>query len=215
MASVPVNTTFSPGTTITSGWLNGVNDHANSIYPINHPATNISLQPVPGLTAQTVQQAFDEIVGFSGWAPINSPAFTGTPTAPTQLDTDDSTRLATTAFVHNLVDSDKVVNQTSNTGAIITPKGTTAERDLFPASGYLRFNTQDVSWEGWNGVFWTSIGGGQMYGTAQVKSIFYNNQIISEDVTIKSNTNGGTFGPITVSDGFTVTVEDNATWSIV
>jgi len=33
-----------------------------------------------------------------GAAPIVSPAFSGTPTAPTQADTDNSTRLATTAW---------------------------------------------------------------------------------------------------------------------
>lgn len=32
-------------------------------------------------------------------APLNSPALTGTPTAPTQISSDNSTRLATTAFV--------------------------------------------------------------------------------------------------------------------
>jgi hypothetical protein len=34
-----------------------------------------------------------------------SPAFTGTPTAPTPADADDSTKLATTEFVHNLVNA--------------------------------------------------------------------------------------------------------------
>ena len=33
------------------------------------------------------------------YAPINSPAFTGTPTAPTPTSGDDSTKIATTAFV--------------------------------------------------------------------------------------------------------------------
>lgn len=39
--------------------------------------------------------------GWSALAPLNSPAFTGNPTAATQLSSDNSTRLATTAFVHN------------------------------------------------------------------------------------------------------------------
>ena len=37
----------------------------------------------------------------SGYAPINSPTFTGTPTAPTPLINDNSNKLATTAFVKN------------------------------------------------------------------------------------------------------------------
>lgn len=37
-------------------------------------------------------------------APLASPAFTGTPTAPTAADSTDNTQIATTEFVHNLVD---------------------------------------------------------------------------------------------------------------
>jgi len=38
-------------------------------------------------------------------ANINSPAFTGTPTAPTPEPTDNSTRIATTAFINNVINS--------------------------------------------------------------------------------------------------------------
>lgn len=42
--------------------------------------------------------------GYGAFAPINSPAFTGTPTAPTVTPgTDSSTKLATTAFVQSAV----------------------------------------------------------------------------------------------------------------
>lgn len=43
----------------------------------------------------------------SGLAPINSPAFVGTPVAPTPSSGDSSTRLATTAFVQTTVQSNK------------------------------------------------------------------------------------------------------------
>ena len=43
--------------------------------------------------------ALDNLVLDQGFAPINSPPFTGTPTAPTQATADSSTKLATTAFV--------------------------------------------------------------------------------------------------------------------
>ncbi|WP_260843338.1 hypothetical protein [Sedimenticola selenatireducens] len=47
----------------------------------------------------------DKLDGQEGayYAPKASPAFTGTPTAPTQAGSDDSTRIATTAFVKALV----------------------------------------------------------------------------------------------------------------
>jgi len=40
-----------------------------------------------------------------GKAPLSSPAFTGTPTAPTPTATDDSTKVATTEFVHDNTDN--------------------------------------------------------------------------------------------------------------
>jgi len=40
---------------------------------------------------------------LSSYAPLDSPTFTGIPTAPTALSTDNSTQLATTAFVQSVV----------------------------------------------------------------------------------------------------------------
>ena len=54
------------------------------------------------------------------------------------------------------------------TGIFVPPTGTTAER---PTSGFglftggLRFNTTLVTWEGYNGVQWTGIGGGNPWST--------------------------------------------------
>lgn len=44
-----------------------------------------------------------ERTAWNGKAPTASPAFTGTPTAPTPAATDNSTKLATTAYVRNNV----------------------------------------------------------------------------------------------------------------
>ena len=48
---------------------------------------------------------------------------------------------------------------TSSTGAAIIPSGTTAQRDGSPVAGYLRFNTSDSSFEGYDGSAWGAIGG--------------------------------------------------------
>lgn len=51
-------------------------------------------------------------------APLASPAFTGTPTAPTQAATDSSTKIATTAFVKSLASSTSpLMNGTAAVGA--------------------------------------------------------------------------------------------------
>ena len=45
------------------------------------------------------------VVDLSGYAPLASPVFTGIPTAPTPSTSDDSTQIATTAFVHDVADA--------------------------------------------------------------------------------------------------------------
>lgn len=57
--------------------------------------------------------------------------------------------------------------------------------------------------------------GGQMLGTAANKAIFYNNTNVTEDLTIPAGSNGLSAGPITVDDGYSVTIADGATWTII
>ncbi len=58
------------------------------------------------------------------FAPLNSPAFTGNPTAPTQTQTDNSTRLATTAFVNGVARG--FAQYTTGSGNFTTPATTVA-----------------------------------------------------------------------------------------
>lgn len=57
------------------------------------------------------------------YATLESPDFTGSPTAPTPADTDDSTRVATTAFVKSLLEDYAKLASPTFTG---TPKAPTA-----------------------------------------------------------------------------------------
>lgn len=86
-----------------------------------------------------------------------------------------------------------------------------------PASteGTLYCNTDLKQFEGFVNGAWQSVGSGQMLGLAVSKSIFYSNQVIDEDLTIKAGTNGGAFGPITIADGRTVTIEDGTVLTVV
>lgn len=145
-------------------------------------------------------------------APLNSPIFTGNPTAPNPAYGDDDTSIATTSFVQA-----NAVAKTTQTGAAKVPAGTTAQRDGTPADGYLRYNSDLKEFEGYKGasIGWSSVGGGQMFGTAPVKGIFYNAQVIAEDVTVTAGNNGLSAGPIEVANGFTVTVANGSVWSVV
>src|SRR6056297_1845081 len=52
------------------------------------------------------------------------------------------------------------VTETSPTGSAELPAGTDAQRDGSPAAGYIRFNTTNDSFEGYDGTAWGEIGGG-------------------------------------------------------
>jgi hypothetical protein len=61
----------------------------------------------------------------------------------------------------------------------------------------------------------STVSGGQYFGSAATKAIAYNSNTIGENVTVTAGNNGLSAGPITISTGFTVTVETGAAWVIV
>lgn len=66
---------------------------------------NALLSATASITLAGLMSAEDKIkldsIDLTLYALLNSPAFTGTPTAPTPEDSDDSTRIATTEYVNN------------------------------------------------------------------------------------------------------------------
>lgn len=83
-----------------------------------------------------------DIPSVSGLAPLASPAFTGTPTAPTPSAGDDSTKVATTAFVQEAISG--ISWSATNTVAVIA-RHTGKETVSIPSGGNL---VADLS--GWN-----------------------------------------------------------------
>lgn len=61
------------------------------------------------------------VPGLTSKAPINSPTFTGTPNAPTPALEEDSTRIATTAYVKDLIDGFAPINSPDFTGSPTAP----------------------------------------------------------------------------------------------
>lgn len=51
------------------------------------------------------------------------------------------------------------VGKTGDEGAAYIPPGTTAQRPAFPVAGHFRFNTEEESFEGFDGTDWGPIGG--------------------------------------------------------
>ena len=61
------------------------------------------------------------------YAPINSPAFTGTPTSPTPSSSDDSTKIATTAYVKSNLSSYAPKDSPTFTGTPTAPTPTSGD----------------------------------------------------------------------------------------
>ena len=49
---------------------------------------------------------------------------------------------------------------TAADGSLVVPSGNTSARDAVPSSGFIRFNTELSRFEGYDGNFWSSLGGG-------------------------------------------------------
>jgi hypothetical protein len=110
-----------------------------------------------------------------------------------------------------VTDLTSVVTKTSTTGSAELPSGTTAQRDGSPSAGYIRFNSDETSFEGYDGSAWGSIGGGASAGGA----IYENSNSIDANYTLTTNTNGMSVSPISIASGVTVTVPTGARWVIL
>lgn len=99
------------------------------------------------------------------------------------------------------------------TDAVKVPVGTTAERPT-GSQGYIRFNSTNVTFEGYNGTSWTSVGGGATGGQSD-QIFFLNGQTVNYDYTVAATNNAGSFGPIAIASGVTVTISSGAVWTVV
>lgn len=69
------------------------------------------------------------------------------------------------------------------------------------SNGYLGSDTKGMS--------------GGFVGNPEPLVMIEMSNTIKRDVVIREGFNAGSFGPITIEDGVTITVEDNATWVVV
>ena len=95
-----------------------------------------------------------------------------------------------------------------------------------PAYGTLVYNSTEDEAQIWKqdvsgGPGWDSVGGGGP-SIGEKSIIRTNGTTISENLTIGPTANGGveftngfTAAPITIANGYTVTIEQNATWTII
>jgi hypothetical protein len=101
--------------------------------------TPLSAAPVTSVASKT--GAVTLVVGdVSGAAPLSSPAFTGTPTAPTAANGTSTTQVATTQFVQSAIStiSTGVISFNTRAGAITLTSG-----DVTTALGFTPYNSSN------------------------------------------------------------------------
>ena len=113
---------------------------------------------------------------------------------------------AATSGTYATMNIGTVTNNTlfTSTGAIGLPSGTTAQEPTSPVVGMLRFNTTTMAFEGYNGLVWTSVGGGAT-GSGSDAVFNLNGQVVNVSYTIPTGKNAESVGPITVKPGFSGT----------
>lgn len=119
-------------------------------------------------------------------------------------DTTNSTSItqaATANAVKTVNDLATTANQTANAAIPSSQKGVANGVPTLGANGYIPDSQIRVP--------------AQFLGNQAVMPIVYNAKEITADVTIPGNTNAMSAGPLSVADGVTVTIETDATWTIV
>jgi len=103
---------------------------------------------------------------------------------------------------------------TALTGAAVIPAGTEAQRDGAPQTGYFRFNTDTVRFEGFIGSSWAKVGVGAT-GGGNDEVFIENDQTVTTNYTITAGKNALTTGPIEIDGGVVVTVPSGSRWVIL
>jgi len=114
------------------------------------------------------------------------------------------------------VSTTNLVEKSSNTGSAYVPSGTTAQRDGSPSAGYLRFNSTETSFEGYDGSAWGAIGGGGGATGGGSDAVFVEtDQAVTTSYTLNSNKNAMSVGPLTINTGVVVTVPSGQRWIVL
>ena len=82
-----------------------------------------------------------------------------------------------------------------------------------PAALTIGSNGQTLVSDGTD-ISWGDAAAGAT-GAGSDKIFWENGQTVTQNYTITNNYNAGTFGPVTINNGVTVTIGDGETWTIV
>jgi hypothetical protein len=105
---------------------------------------------------------------------------------------------------------------TGSTGTYTVSASQTVSSSSLTSSrvGYIRYNSSNNEFEGYNGTVWGQLGGGAT-GGGNDKVFVENSQTITTNYTITSGKSAMSTGEITVNSGVTVTLPTGSRWVIL
>jgi len=105
----------------------------------------------------------------------------------------------------------------TGTGVLDIPAGTTAQRPGSADTGMFRYNTTLDQFEGYSATGWGAIGGagGSATGGGTDEIFIENQQTATASYTLSTNENAVTVGDLTVNNGVTITIPNNAIWVVL
>jgi hypothetical protein len=175
-----------------------------------HAATHAAAGSDPVSIAQS--QVTNLTTDISAKANIASPTLTGTPAAPTAAVGNDTTQIATTAFVNAEIGNDAVTKATYTAkGDVITASASSTPVRLAVGTNG---NVLTANSSATGGLEWAPAAAGATGGGTD--QVFYNNdQIVTTSYSIPSGKNSISAGPVTINSGATVTIPSGSVWSVV
>jgi len=169
---------------------------------ISVPVTTNSFASPPAIGTGTPNSATFTTLNVTGNAIFESTAnFTDPVTFDSTVDITGATGIAGKLTL-------------SATSALKLSVGTTAQRPASPVDGDIRYNSTTAKYEGYSGSAWGQLGGGATGGGADTIFVL-NGQTVTVDYTIPTGFNASSVGPITISDGITVTLPASSNWVIL
>ncbi len=102
----------------------------------------------------------------------------------------------------------------NSTDSVKIPSGTTAERDASPVAGAIRYNSTLGIFEGYDGTYWSTIGGGAT-GAGGDTVFQENGRTVTTDYTLTTDKSALSVGPIIINSGVTVTIPSGERWVII
>ena len=119
---------------------------------------------------------------------------------------------ANTAKVTNATHSGEVTGATALTIADDVVDEANLKVSNAPTNGYVLTAQSGNT----GGMTWEAASAGATGGNSNANGVFWENQqTVTHDYTIQNNYNAGSFGPITINSGITVTVGAGESWTVI